>query len=293
MEESAVNVQFKIEGPVFKKGIPLLEVTSALQEFHFILDKSYLIKTGQFKMSSKERKTFTIVATDLRKGSFVADLQLLLFLSSPFLPTVYEFKAKELWEISKSAYDYLKALFTMRSSGVEPKIKVEGDNYAPVINNEGGGTIIVNNIVYNAADKAEPHFKKLTSNIKEGKTDFISALDQDEKGFILTPKERDLFNPKTQMEKDVLTLEVDIFRYDKDSNTGKLRVNEGAAIPPGDYSFKPIKHDPISFIFSMAKPPVVVNVLKEIEKHASGVTRISRLHIVSIENIVSAQGQLF
>ena len=293
MGESIANVQFKIEGPAFKKGVPLLEVTTALQEFHFILDKSYLIKTGQFKMSSKERKAFTIVATELRKGSFIADLQLFLFLSSPFLPTVYELKAKEVWEIAKSAYDYLKALFTMRSSGVEPKIRVEGDNYAPVINNEGGGTIIVNHIVYNAADKGEVHFKKLSSGIKEGQTDFISALDEDDKGFILTPKERDLFNPKTQMEKDVITLEVDIFRYDKESNTGKLRVNEGAAIPIGEYSFRSIKHDPISFILSMAKPPVVVNVLKEIEKHASGVTRISRLHIVSIENINRRQGDLF
>ena len=264
MEQSEANVQFKIEGPVFKKGIPLLEVTTALQEFHFIIDKSYLVKTGQFKMSSKERETFTIVATELRKGSFIADLQLLMFLSNPFLPNIYEFNAKELWEISKSAYDYLKALFTMRSSGVEPKIKVEGNNYAPLINNEGGGTIIVNNTVYNVADRAEGHFKKLTSVIKEGKTDFISALDEWEKGFILTPKERDLFNPKTQMEKDVITLEVDIFRYDKDSNTGKLRVNDGEPIPPGEYSFKPVKNDPISYILSMTKPTVVVNALKEI-----------------------------
>ncbi len=290
MEQSAVNVRFKIEGPVFKKGVPLLEVTTALQEFHFILDKAYLVKTKQVKMSSKERETFTVVATELRKGSFIADLQLLLFISSPVLPTIYEFTAKELWEISKSTFDYLKALFTMRSSGVDPKIKVEGNNYAPVINNESGGTIIVNNIVYSAADKAEPHFKRLASGIKEGKTNFISAIDADNKGFILTSKERDLFNPKTQMEKDVITLEADIFRYDKDSNTGKLRVNDGAAIPPGEYSFKPIKNDPISFILSMAKPTVIVNALKEIERHASGVTRISKLHIVSIENIAQAQG---
>jgi len=57
----------------------------------------------------------------------------------------------------------------------------------------------------------------------------------------------------------------------------------------GSKSFEDLKriNDPISFILSMAKPAVIVNALKEIERHASGVMRISRLHIVSIENDVS------
>lgn len=171
----------------------------------------------------------------------------------------------------------------MRSSGIEPKIRIEGANYAPVINNEDG-TIIVNNIIFNAADKAESHFKRLTSTIKEGETDSISVLDENKEGFVLTSKERDLFNPLTQLEKDVITLEVNIFRYDKKASTGKLRVLEGQAIPHGEYSFKPIgKYDPIPYIIAMTKPTVVINALKEIEKHASGVTRISKLHVISIE----------
>lgn len=290
-ESSSTNIQFKIEGPAFKNGLPLLEITTALQELHYILDKSYLAKTGLFKMSQKERETFTIIATEIRQGSFIADLQLFLFLSGSFLPTIYGYKAEDLWEISKNVYNYLKALFSMRSSGLEPKIKIEGNNYAPIIDNDGG-TITVNNIVFNAADRAEPHFKKLTSIIKEGKTDSISAEDENKEGFILTSKERDLFNPSTQLEKEVINLEVNIFRYDKEANIGKLRVLEGQAIPNGEYSFKPIgNYDPIPFIISMTKSTITVNVLKEIEKHASGVTRISRLHIVSIEKM--GQGELF
>jgi len=290
-EKSTANIQFKIEGPAFKESVPLLDITTALQEFHYILDKSYLARTGLPKMSQKERETFTIIATEIRQGSFIADLQLFLFLSSPFLPTFYGHKAKDLWDIAKNAYEYLRVLFSMRSSGVEPKLKIEGNNYATIIDNEGG-TITVNNFVFNAADRAEPHFKKLTSIIKEGKTDSISTEDENKEGFILTSKERDLFNPLTHLEKEVINLEVNIFRYDKEANTGKLRILEGQAIPYGEYSFKPIgKYDLIPFIISMTKSTVTVNVLKEIEKHASGSTRISRLHIISIEKM--GQEELF
>lgn len=290
-EKSVADIQFKIEGPAFNKGIPLLEITTALHEFHYILDKSYLTKSKLSKMSPKERGTFSVLATEIRQGSFIAELQLILFISSPLLPTFYEYKAKDLWDITKHVYTYLKALFSMRSSGVEPKIIIEGDNYAPVVNNENG-TITVNNIIINTADRAEPHFKKLTSIIKEGKMDSISAVDENKEGFMLTPKERDLFNPSTELEKDVITIEANIFRYDKEANTGKLRVFEGQTIPQGEYNFKPIKQSsPVLYIMAMAKSTVIVNVLKEIEKHASGVTRISRLHIVSIEKI--GQGELF
>lgn len=290
-QTSKANIQLKIEGPAFKEGVPLLEITTALQEFHYILDKSYLAQAKLPKMSHKEREIFKVIATEIRQGSFIADLQLVLFLSSPFLPTIYGYKAKDLWEIAKNVHNYLKTLFSMRSTGIEPKIKIEGDNYAPIIDNEGG-TITINNIVFNAADRAESHFKKLTSVIKEGKTDSISVVDEKNEGFILTPKERDLFNPSTQLEKEVITIQVDIFRYDKESSTGKLRVLEGQAIPPGEYSFQPIgKFDPIQYIISMTKPTVTVNVLKEIEKHASGVIRVSRLHIISIEKM--GQGELF
>lgn len=100
-EASTINIQLKIEGPAFKKGVPLLEITTALQEFHYILGKSYLARTGFSKMSPKERETFTIIATEIRQGSFIADLQLFLFLSKSekgtvlFIPNKYQAKKKE------------------------------------------------------------------------------------------------------------------------------------------------------------------------------------------------------
>jgi len=284
IQENSQNVQFKIEGPSFENGIPLLDVTFALQEFQWILDKSYLIKTNQSKMGSNEREKFNVVATEFRKGSFIADLQLVLLIASPYAITLHNFSVKELWEISKSTFDYLCAVYKMRSSGVEPEIIVSGDNSGVIINGNNG-TIEVHQTVYQAAEKAEPHYRKLVSIIKKEKIESISALDDNNNGFVLTSKERELFNPKTQIENDLITLDVDIFRYDKDSNTGKLRVNNGAIIPSGEYAFKPLKHDPIPFILSMARPPVTVSAHKEIEKHGSGITRISKLHIVSIEKM--------
>ena len=35
------EIRFKLEGPIFQSGIPLLDTISALQEFHSIVDKAY------------------------------------------------------------------------------------------------------------------------------------------------------------------------------------------------------------------------------------------------------------
>ncbi|MFW9878740.1 MAG: hypothetical protein ACFFG0_37150 [Candidatus Thorarchaeota archaeon] len=276
------DVTIEIKGPELDRAFPLLEVTTIFQEFHYFIDKAYLSTTGTARMTRTERLKYAILAKEFRRGSLFADLQIGFFTGS-LLPGVVGLSPWNLWEVAKNSYEYLKMLMSLRSEGKEPKINIEGDNYAPVLNIENS-TIIVNKPVHETADRAEPHIKKLTSSIKPGNIDSIALQDKSGEGFVLTEKEKKLFNPHTRIDKEPVSLRCNIYRYDKEANTGKLRVFEGQTVPGGDYKFKPIgSSQPIHYILAMAKPKVTVNALKEIEIHTSGVERLAALHIISID----------
>ena len=278
-----IDVTFKMDGPLLKESIPVIEVITAIREFHFLIDKAYLTMKKLPRMSPKERQHYSIMATDFKKGSFEADLQIAVIAAAAQLwPGVSSLSPKELWEIAKNSYDFLKILFTMRGTGVEPKVRVEGDNnHVTVIEDS---TIVINQTVYDAADRSEPHLKKLTSIIEPGQIDRITSLDNQGKGIVLTEKENKLFNPKTKIDKETITLKCDIIRFDKIAKKGKLHVFEGQGIPTGEYTFKPISsREVIGFILSMAKKVVTITALKEIEIHTTGVERIAALHVASIE----------
>lgn len=280
----AAVINFKLEGPIFNTGIPLLETITALQEFHSIVDRAYSARLNIPKLSKTERAHYRIVAETFRRGSFETDLLFTVASSAQLLfPDLREFGAKELWETVKAAYTYLKAVVTARNEGKEPIINIGGHHNTLVIVKDN--SIEVGKVVYNAADKSEQHYKKLTSIIEEGKINSIATLDRQGEGPVLTSRERTLFNPKTNLEKDVIPIQCNIYRFDKDANTGKLRVSDGQPIPPGEYNFKPVtKQDNRRFIISMMNPSVTLYVLKEVETHTSGLKRISYLHVVEFED---------
>lgn len=274
-------IQFKMDGPALVDAMPLREVIVALTEFQHIVDKSYLCCTGGKKLSYSDRKNYAIVATDFRKGSFSADMQLIVAAAAPLLPHVTVSNVKDIWEVVKGAYDLLKTIAEMRSSGVEPVITVDGDMNAPVI---VGNNITISNTVFCAADRTEPNFKKITSIIDPRSVEFIESFDEERSGFRLTEEDKNLFHPKTRLEKDVFTIECDIFKFDKESRVGRLRVFEGQAIPAIEYKFKPILAEiSYQFIQAMGRRSIKLNVMKEIEIHTTGIERISSLRVVSVD----------
>jgi len=273
-------IRFKIDGPRFKNGIPLREALSALSEFQTIIDKSYLATINSNKLYPSDRKNYAIIATDIGKGSLTAELQIVVAAAIQTLPNIPIETYKNVWEITKGAYDFLKEVALKRSSGVEPVITVSGNVNAPIII---GNNITISNTAFNAADRTEPNFKKMTSLINPGEIDYIESFDESGSGFQLTAVDKNLFNPKTRLDKEVFTIDCDIYKYDKESHVGKMRVFDGQSIPARDYQFKPIlSRDGHLFIHAMAQQSVKLQVMKEIEVHTTGVERIFSLRVVSI-----------
>lgn len=276
-------IKFKMDGPRFKEAIPLREVIVALTEFQSIIDKSYLATVNRNRLTPQDKKNYAIVATDIGKGSLTADIQIFVATAVQTLPHVPFETYKNIWEIVKGSYDFLKALAVKRSSGVEPVINIAGSNNAPIII---GNNITISNTVFTAADRAESHFKKITSIINPGEIDYIQSFDGEGLGFKMTMEDKNLFHPKTRLDKEVFTVECDIYKYDKVSHIGRVRVFEGQALPAMDYQFRPILNsDGYLFIQAMGMQSVRLNVMREIEIHTTGVERISSLRVASIEGM--------
>lgn len=56
-------VTFKIDGPVIKDPYPLHEVVAILDDFHSIVDQSYLVLSGKGRLTKAERLNFRILAS--------------------------------------------------------------------------------------------------------------------------------------------------------------------------------------------------------------------------------------
>jgi len=69
-EIQQLNVTFKVEGPLLEKSIPVLEVITAIQESHFLIDKSYLTMKKLPRMSPKERQHYSIICNRIQEGVF-------------------------------------------------------------------------------------------------------------------------------------------------------------------------------------------------------------------------------
>ena len=276
---NVIKVKFDIEGPALKNSVPLIEVITALHEFHFIVDKAWLAKSNM-KRIPKNRDNYGIVATDFRRASFHADLIINATAVAVSLPGISAVAYKDLWEVVKSSYDFLKVLFEKRRSGVEPVITVGGDVNAPII---VGNNITVNHTVMTAADSSERHFRRLTNLVNPKVIDSISSFDTNGVGFSLTKQDKELFNPKTRLDPDIITIQCNIYKFDKNSNYGKVTVFAGQAIPPCDYSFAAVRtSDSAQFIEAMLKSSVEIKAMREIEVHATGVERISALRVVTV-----------
>ena len=281
-------ITFKLEGPGLEHGISIHDIAHVFGEFQAIVDKSYLSLAEKRRISSEERKRYSIVATDFRRGSLIADLQLGFIAGVSTLQGVQivGLQPAEIWEVTKKGYEYLKLLLGLRSKGESPKVQITGDKNLSIINRDGN--ITVNHYIVDAADHSESNYKRLTRTIQAGGIETISSLDRGGAGISLDEADRDLFNPKTRMDQGIYQIAADIVRFDKVTGKGKVNVPEGQSVPPGPYSFKAIQGGSrIDFILSMTKSGVVLSVLKEMAVHPSGIEHVASLHVVSIDGDVT------
>lgn len=279
-------VTFKIDGPVIKDPYPLYEVIAILDDFHSIVDQSYIVLSGKAKLTRAERLNFRILASRPRTGSYIQELQILYDIAQPLLPIVPQLTSSDIWKSAKAAYDFLKAVIGLRRNGKEPTVSAPNNEGIVVVSAPGSQPITINQNIFKIADRSEDYYKRITGHIEKGRIDQISAIDTKKEGISLTSEEKELFNPETKLEDNPIDIVGGIFDFNKEKLSGKIRVVEGQPIPARDYAFDLIKgQDPIAYILAMTKEFASMRCLLEIAVHTTGARVIARLQSISIKEL--------
>ena len=221
-------ITVKIKGKE-NQPIPLLYVADAFKELNHAIDKSYLSISKKKKLSKSDREHYKILAEDIKSGSVIADL---LIIVPPVVQTAFAFQVastglsvKNIWELTINSFNFLKVIAELRHNGQSPKIIQHQNPYS--LNIVNFGTIEIGDIVYNNALRSEQNIKNLARIVDEKNVSSFSALDQSNNGIVLTPKENKLFNPATFIDKNPIDIIAKLFRLDVETKSGRLRVLEG------------------------------------------------------------------
>lgn len=268
------------------RPISLLAVAETFKEFNHAIDKSYLLLSGKEKISKGDRELYKIVASDIKSGSVIADLVIIV---PPLVQTALAFHSmtsgltvKNIWDLTKNSFKFLKIIAELRNKGEKPSIVQHHNPYAFSFVNQGGTMIInVGDVVSRNAIRAEQHIKNLAKIVDEKNVSSITALDYSNDGIILTPKENKIFNPSTFVDKTPIELVGKIFRLDVETRTGRLRILEGEY--KGEYSFQIIGNQQIvSYILALGEKFSKLTVLKEIIKHPTGDETLAGFQVIDI-----------
>ena len=280
------KLQFKIDGPALKDGVPVHLAVAALDNFQSIVDKSYLVATGLKKFSPKEREKFYLKATEFREGSLLTYFEIALNGVQLGLPLITGLGPQNLWDYTTETFDFLKLVCGAVQNNVKPTY---------VFNNDGDVEVFAGDIhhhyhapVIQIGQLALPSYQDLAHLIDPKKLSEISAgtvKDQTQELY-LGPNDKKAFDLPTRVEKETVELKCEIFDLNKYKNVGKLCVSsEGQEIPPGEYNFTIFgNQDNINYIYSMLKPEVILHCLAEMQPNPFGADTVHKLHITGVSS---------
>lgn len=269
------------------KIIPLWSLAEALKEFHHIVDKAYISMSGKDKLTKTERKIYKILATNIKKGSTVIDLLIVLPILMQVTFNWYStgLTVKELWDLVTNSFKLLKIIAEVKQQGKRTIITTHKSPFTfNIINHGDNVNISIGDILNKVTLKNEPHIKNLAKVVDEENISYISVLDQKEKGIILTSRENKLFNPETFIDKSPFEFKGKIFKLDIESRKGRLRVLEGD-YRGEEYSFQIIGRQNMEvYVDALKEPYSIIIALKEMIRHASGIETLQGFQLINIYN---------
>jgi hypothetical protein len=279
----ASQVSFRLDGPEFEGGIPILKLTEALKQFHSTVDKGYLAILGKERITRFDRTFYRLTATKIAAGSFYSEIEIIVPAAQfalSFVPA--GIALSHVWEVVKSAFAFLKTVASARKEGKEPRVQVttSGDSTKLLVIGSQNN-IEVNHIVLNTAGQAEPHIKSLAKLVDGDHISSLSVLDNKKEGIHLLPADNNLFNPTTVIEDKALEVSAKIFRLDVESRTGRLRTLEAEA--QAEYPFQIIGRQSLHpYVLALEQDRTGLRVLREIVRHPTGAEIVHGFHLLGV-----------
>lgn len=198
-------ISYTMEGTSFDNGFDLNDTIMSLKYFQTILDKAYLTIENKDRLSRADRKIFKVKATDIREGSFIADLVLYsgaaIQIAYPIINTYYP---SLLLDITKQGFTYLKTVLKANKEGKSISVSNTGEGDVIILNIEGSnsGPLYIGTKAYIFADRAYDDFRNLTSMIDDETIKKINIFDKFESKPLmeLGIKEKELFKIESRLD---------------------------------------------------------------------------------------------
>jgi len=287
------EISLKIEGPTSEEGIPLHQVLNSLENFQTILDKTYIVAAGKQKVTRRDRdKVYYLKVKEFRKGSLELFFEIFLEgieLAESMLPG---FGPENLWQFTKQAFDFLKLVFSAAGKGDKPKYQFNINGGSDFRVQIGDNKYEFKGPVFVIGEKSLPYLQNLAHVMEDARIAKITAGGMDNEDFVLTSDNYNLFDVKQHKSIEVVELECDVFRFNKFTNTGNLKVYEeqavpgGKHIPKGKHSFiltDPLKSDDFVRAMLAEKVTLKANIEWRINPLSKDETdEVERVHVIDI-----------
>ena len=278
------ELEFKIDGPALREGVPIHLVVGALENFQAVLDKTYLVATGGKKITARDREKYFLRASEFRTGSLVTVFEVALQGVQLGLPLVSQLGPQNLWDYTRETFGFLKLVCGAVQRGEKPEYE---------FNNDGDAIVHVGDVhqhfhgpVIQIGKRALPNYQNLAHLIDPKKLSDISAgsVRSERPDIYIGRDDRGMFDVPTRIEKETIELACEIFDFNKYKNAGKLSVTtDGQPVAPGEYNFTIFgNQDNVNYIYSMLKPEVKLYCLVEMEACPFGDDKVHKLHVTGV-----------
>lgn len=282
-----IDINLAIKGEVFENGLSIPSVVKYLSATQSIFDKTYLYHAQKKVISSKERSLFYLKSTDIKQGSLLTTLGLTFTASQQILPFIGLLNPEGVWEYTKTVFDFLKLIFEKKKEGFEINIENVSDTAHVNLCKEGQTiSYIFNAPVISIAGAALPHYETITSGIDSGKIESFKLQDKGLQGIHINKDNSKLFDLPTKLSKNPIKLKVEIFEFDKYTNSGKVAVFKGQILESGAMKFKVIGDQaPLDYIEAMMQNLVEIDCLEEKVDHPLYGEKTVALQIIGVDKL--------
>lgn len=279
-----IDLEFKMEGPVFDNGLPLPLTIKSLENLQGILDRSYLVLAHKQRMSAQERSFFYLQSQGIQHGSLLTTLGLVFTAAQPVLPIISNLGPTGVWEHAKEAFEFIKIVFKAKKDGQSVTITNNGDGSLVNVNT-GTQTVAFNQPIFNIAVNSLPHYEFFARHLGQEKVRNITLGPAGRRDIALTTDDKGLFDLPTRIDPQQHVLDCEIFEFDKYEGKGRLSVFDEQAVKGGAYRFMVMGRQDLSeYIEAMLRKHVKVTCMEEIEDHPILGQKTAALQVVNVKN---------
>lgn len=126
--------KFEMKGRAFDQGDRLDKVAAGLTALQHVFDGQFRALSEKKRLSEQDRRLLQVRIERYEDGSFIAILGAIYTGVQAVLPFISG--TANIWEATKSAFDFLETLYTAAHDGKEVEISQTGDGNTIVISGD-------------------------------------------------------------------------------------------------------------------------------------------------------------